>query len=173
MKESHPKEIKMTGTTKAKENALNVEIQITSSENVQNYQETIIKEPSLEEHGVIATKMEKKGLRKKNVLWLKHPMRGRHFTSSSFAFDQPSYSHLNDDDDDDNEGNDEGTSCASTPSPTRFVNSLTMRFLESLKTHQMLTLTRNPFTLAKPKSSTVKFSCEMSIGQSRRTSRIC
>ncbi|GJW82970.1 hypothetical protein Tco_0456295 [Tanacetum coccineum] len=47
--------------------------------------------------------------------------RGRHSTSSSSAFAQPSSSHLNDDDD----GNDEGTSCASTPSPTRFVNSLT------------------------------------------------
>ncbi|GJY54415.1 hypothetical protein Tco_0446079 [Tanacetum coccineum] len=49
--------------------------------------------------------------------------RGRHSTSSSFAFGQPSSSHLNDDDDDG--GNDEGTSCASTPSPTRFINSLT------------------------------------------------
>ncbi|GJV06697.1 hypothetical protein Tco_1344353 [Tanacetum coccineum] len=48
--------------------------------------------------------------------------RGRHSTSSSSAFDQPSSSHLNDDDDD---GNDEGTSRAITPSPTRFVNSLT------------------------------------------------
>ncbi|GJV71341.1 retrovirus-related pol polyprotein from transposon TNT 1-94 [Tanacetum coccineum] len=48
--------------------------------------------------------------------------RGRHSTSSS-TFDQPSSSHLNYDDDDD--GNDEGTSRASTPSPTRFVNSLT------------------------------------------------
>ncbi|GJT71678.1 retrovirus-related pol polyprotein from transposon TNT 1-94 [Tanacetum coccineum] len=48
--------------------------------------------------------------------------RGRHSTSSSSAFGQPSSSHLNDDDDD---GNDEGTSCASTPSLTRFVNSLT------------------------------------------------
>ncbi|GJS94820.1 hypothetical protein Tco_0801788 [Tanacetum coccineum] len=47
--------------------------------------------------------------------------RGRHSTSSSSAFDQPSSSYLNDDDD----GNDEGTSRASTPSPTRFVNSLT------------------------------------------------
>ncbi|GKF94434.1 hypothetical protein Tco_0284134, partial [Tanacetum coccineum] len=42
--------------------------------------------------------------------------RGRHSTSSSFAFDQPSSSHLNDDD---NNGNDEGTSRASTPSPIR------------------------------------------------------
>ncbi|GKC34348.1 hypothetical protein Tco_1046732 [Tanacetum coccineum] len=48
--------------------------------------------------------------------------RGRHSTSSSFAFDQPSSSHLNDDDDDENE---EGTSRASTPSPIRYVNSLT------------------------------------------------
>ncbi|GJZ75539.1 hypothetical protein Tco_0640004 [Tanacetum coccineum] len=47
--------------------------------------------------------------------------RGRHSTSSSSAFDQPSSSHLKDDDDD---ANDEGTSRASTPFPTRFVNSL-------------------------------------------------
>ncbi|GJZ01791.1 copia protein [Tanacetum coccineum] len=47
--------------------------------------------------------------------------RGRHSTSSSSAFGQPSSSHLNDDDD----GNDEGTSRASTPSPIRYVNSLT------------------------------------------------
>ncbi|GJV23687.1 retrovirus-related pol polyprotein from transposon TNT 1-94, partial [Tanacetum coccineum] len=49
--------------------------------------------------------------------------RGRHSTSSSSAFDQPSSSYLNNDDDDD--GNDEGTSCASTLSPTYFFNSLT------------------------------------------------
>ncbi|GKE40508.1 hypothetical protein Tco_1463913 [Tanacetum coccineum] len=49
--------------------------------------------------------------------------RGLHSTSSSSAFGQPSSSHLNDDDDDDD--NDKGTSHASTPSPTRFVNSLT------------------------------------------------
>ncbi|GJX90833.1 retrovirus-related pol polyprotein from transposon TNT 1-94 [Tanacetum coccineum] len=48
--------------------------------------------------------------------------RGHHSTSSSSAFEQPSSSHLNDDDDD---GNDEGTSCASTPSPIGYVNSLT------------------------------------------------
>ncbi|GJX25463.1 hypothetical protein Tco_0231759 [Tanacetum coccineum] len=47
--------------------------------------------------------------------------RGRHSTSSSSTFDQPSSSHLNDDDD----GNDKGTSRASTPSPIRYVNSLT------------------------------------------------
>ncbi|GJY04267.1 hypothetical protein Tco_0370207 [Tanacetum coccineum] len=48
-------------------------------------------------------------------------IRGRHSTSSSFAFDQPSSSHLNDDDD----GNGEGTSLASIPSSICFVNSLT------------------------------------------------
>ncbi|GJS10824.1 hypothetical protein Tco_0367620 [Tanacetum coccineum] len=49
--------------------------------------------------------------------------RGRHSTSSSSAFNQPSSFYLNDDDDDD--GNGERTSCASTPSPIRYVNSLT------------------------------------------------
>ncbi|GJS42028.1 hypothetical protein Tco_0718214 [Tanacetum coccineum] len=47
--------------------------------------------------------------------------RGRHSTSSSSAFNQPSSSHLNDNDD----GNGEGTSRASTRSPIRYVNSLT------------------------------------------------
>ncbi|GKA41471.1 hypothetical protein Tco_0734064 [Tanacetum coccineum] len=45
---------------------------------------------------------------------------GRSSISSSSDFGQPSSSHPNDDDD----GNDEGTSCASTPSPTLYVNSL-------------------------------------------------
>ncbi|GKF73033.1 hypothetical protein Tco_0219365 [Tanacetum coccineum] len=48
--------------------------------------------------------------------------RGRHSTSSSSTFYQPSSSHLNDDDDD---GNGKGTSRASTPSLIRYVNSLT------------------------------------------------
>ncbi|GJS47683.1 hypothetical protein Tco_0597804 [Tanacetum coccineum] len=48
--------------------------------------------------------------------------RGRHSTSSSSAFDQPSSSHINVDDDN---GNDEGTSRASTPFLIRYVNSLT------------------------------------------------
>ncbi|GKB80945.1 hypothetical protein Tco_0947840, partial [Tanacetum coccineum] len=52
-----------------------------------------------------------------------HGMRsGHHSTSSSSAFDQPSSSHLDDDYDD---GNGEGTSRASTPSPIRYVNLLT------------------------------------------------
>nr|GEW90062.1 DNA helicase Pif1-like protein [Tanacetum cinerariifolium] len=45
--------------------------------------------------------------------------RGRHFTSSS-TFNEPSSSHLNNDD-----GNNEGTSRASTPLPIRYVSSLT------------------------------------------------
>ncbi|GKB52902.1 hypothetical protein Tco_0903655 [Tanacetum coccineum] len=48
MKESHPKEVKTIKMAKDKENVLNVEIKIISSESVQNYQETTIKEPSLE-----------------------------------------------------------------------------------------------------------------------------
>ncbi|GJV75407.1 hypothetical protein Tco_1506991 [Tanacetum coccineum] len=47
--------------------------------------------------------------------------KGRSSTSSSSAFGQPSSSHPKDDD---NDGNDKGTSRASTPSPTYFVNSL-------------------------------------------------
>ncbi|GJX32363.1 hypothetical protein Tco_0242218 [Tanacetum coccineum] len=41
----------------------------------QKLSETTIKEPSLEDHEVIATKMKKKRQRTKNVLWLKHLMR--------------------------------------------------------------------------------------------------
>ncbi|GKA59532.1 hypothetical protein Tco_0758845 [Tanacetum coccineum] len=48
--------------------------------------------------------------------------RGWSSTSSSSAFGQPSSSHPNDDG---NDGNDEGTSRASTASPNHFVNSLT------------------------------------------------
>ncbi|GKA95384.1 retrovirus-related pol polyprotein from transposon TNT 1-94, partial [Tanacetum coccineum] len=59
---------------KAKENVLNVEIQTISSWSVQNYQETTIKEPMSEDHGVIATKTMKKILKTKNVLWPMHPM---------------------------------------------------------------------------------------------------
>ncbi|GKE36811.1 hypothetical protein Tco_1460216, partial [Tanacetum coccineum] len=47
--------------------------------------------------------------------------RGRHSTSSSSAFDQPSSSHLIDDYD----VNGKGTLRASTHFPIRFVNSLT------------------------------------------------
>ncbi|GJT20078.1 hypothetical protein Tco_0878784 [Tanacetum coccineum] len=71
MKERYLKETKTTKMAKAKENVLNVGIQITSLESVQNYQEATIKEPLLEDHGVIATKMKKKRLKTKNVLWLK------------------------------------------------------------------------------------------------------
>nr|GEW85506.1 UBN2 domain-containing protein [Tanacetum cinerariifolium] len=52
---------------KMKENALDVEIQIISSESVQSRQETIIKEISLEEPGVIVAKTRKKRLKTKLV----------------------------------------------------------------------------------------------------------
>nr|GEY46145.1 hypothetical protein [Tanacetum cinerariifolium] len=46
----------------------------------------------------------------------------KNFVTSPSTFSEPSSSHLNDDDGD---GNNEGTSRASTPSPIRYVNSLT------------------------------------------------
>ncbi|GJX74716.1 hypothetical protein Tco_0313311 [Tanacetum coccineum] len=64
----------------------------------------------------LAAQLERKPIRDHGT------RRGRHSTSSSSAFDQRSSSHLNDDDDN---GNDKGTSCASTPSLIRYVNSLT------------------------------------------------
>ncbi|GJV53006.1 hypothetical protein Tco_1448747 [Tanacetum coccineum] len=69
--------------------------------------------------------------------------RGRHSTSSSSAFDQPSLSHLNDDDDD---GNDERTSCASTPSPTiKLLKPLNPQPLQSLPSLD-ITLSLSPIT---------------------------
>nr|GEW23637.1 Gag-protease polyprotein [Tanacetum cinerariifolium] len=127
---NHPKEVKTTKMAMAKENVLNVEIQIISSESVQNYRETTIKEPSLEDHGVIATKMKKKGQRTKIVSWLKHLIRqarrpqsdrgkARHSVSSTSAHhNRGSLSHQGDDDEDD------GASRVSTPSPTTYLNSL-------------------------------------------------
>nr|GEV70327.1 gallate 1-beta-glucosyltransferase-like [Tanacetum cinerariifolium] len=75
--------------------------------------------------------------------------RGRHSTSSS-TFNVPSSSHLNDDDD----GNNEGTSYASTPSPICYVNSLTNKVPQTFKpsttsTSSLLdiTLSLSPITL--------------------------
>nr|GEW55508.1 hypothetical protein [Tanacetum cinerariifolium] len=103
---------------KAKQNVLNVEIRIISSKSYQNSQETTIKEPSLEDHGVIATKMKKKEQRTKNVSWLKHLM-SHHFVSSTSAHhNRGSLSYQGDDDKDD------GASHASTLSPTTYLNSL-------------------------------------------------
>ncbi|GKB91316.1 hypothetical protein Tco_0963588 [Tanacetum coccineum] len=64
---------------------------------------------------LLAAQLERKPRRDRDT------RRGHQSTSSS-TFDQPSSSHLKDDYDD---GNDEGTSRASTPSPIRYVNSLT------------------------------------------------
>nr|GEV66471.1 reverse transcriptase domain-containing protein [Tanacetum cinerariifolium] len=59
---------------KAKGNALSVEIQIISSENVRNYQNIIIKRRLLEDLRVIATKMKRRRQRTKSFLWLKLPI---------------------------------------------------------------------------------------------------
>ncbi|GKB66185.1 hypothetical protein Tco_0927597 [Tanacetum coccineum] len=53
---------------KSKRKCFSVEIQIISSKNVQSHQETIIKELSLEERGVIVAKMRKKRIKTKLVL---------------------------------------------------------------------------------------------------------
>ncbi|GJY69489.1 retrovirus-related pol polyprotein from transposon TNT 1-94 [Tanacetum coccineum] len=66
--------------------------------------------------------------------------RGRHSTSSSSAFDQPSSSHLNDDD-----GNNEGTSRACTLSPTHFVNSLTNEVPRVFENPPNINLDMEPF----------------------------
>ncbi|GJY64587.1 hypothetical protein Tco_0466047 [Tanacetum coccineum] len=60
---------------KGEKNALSVEIQIISSENVRNYQNIKIKRRLLEDLGVVATKMKRRRQRTKSVLWLKLPMR--------------------------------------------------------------------------------------------------
>ncbi|GJS80529.1 retrovirus-related pol polyprotein from transposon TNT 1-94 [Tanacetum coccineum] len=63
---------------------------------------------------------------------------------------------------DDDDGNGEGTSRASTPSPIRYVNSLTNQVPQVFQNPPNIDLTWNPFTPVKPKSSTVKFRFETS-----------
>ncbi|GJY59212.1 hypothetical protein Tco_0459104 [Tanacetum coccineum] len=67
--------------------------------------------------------------------------RGRPSTSFS-TFDQPSSSHLNDDDDDENN---EGTSRASTPSPIRYVNSLTNQVPQVFQSPPIIDPNMEPF----------------------------
>nr|GEV86902.1 hypothetical protein [Tanacetum cinerariifolium] len=67
-KQCHFKEVEVTKMVKVKENALDVEIQIISLENVQSHQEAIIKKLSLEEHGLIVAKIRKKRLKTKLFL---------------------------------------------------------------------------------------------------------
>nr|GFA32863.1 UBN2 domain-containing protein [Tanacetum cinerariifolium] len=62
----------MTNIVKVKENSLDVETRIISSEIVQSRQEETIKELLLDEHRVIVVKMRKKRLKMKLVLEL-HP----------------------------------------------------------------------------------------------------
>ncbi|GKC07525.1 hypothetical protein Tco_0999135 [Tanacetum coccineum] len=64
--------------------------------------------------------------------------RGCHSTSSSFAFGQPFSSHLNDDDD-------EGTSRASTPSPIRYVSSLTNQVPQNFQNPPNVNQNMEPF----------------------------
>ncbi|GJZ06386.1 hypothetical protein Tco_0540179 [Tanacetum coccineum] len=68
VKESLSKEVEVTSSVKVKENALDVEIQIISSEDFQSRQEAIIKKISLEEHGVIVAKIRKKRLKMEIVM---------------------------------------------------------------------------------------------------------
>ncbi|GKB44330.1 hypothetical protein Tco_0889272 [Tanacetum coccineum] len=89
----------------------------------------LVEENEILTHEIVSTMKPWVGIIRENVFCLGQKTRkdydtkrGRQYTSSSSAFDQPFSSHLKDNDDDEN---DEGTSRASTPSPTRFVNSLT------------------------------------------------
>nr|GEX39043.1 hypothetical protein [Tanacetum cinerariifolium] len=93
------------------------EIEFIINENPELYKESYV----LYDHVMtpLAAQLERKPRKDRGT------RRGCHSTSSS-TFNQPSSSHLNDDDDDDDDdGIDEGTSRASTPSPIRYVNSLT------------------------------------------------
>nr|GEY64221.1 UBN2 domain-containing protein [Tanacetum cinerariifolium] len=67
-KEINFQEVEVTMMVIVKENALHVEIQIISLENVQSHQEATIKKLSLEEHGVIVAKMRKKRIKTKLAL---------------------------------------------------------------------------------------------------------
>nr|GEU99698.1 UBN2 domain-containing protein [Tanacetum cinerariifolium] len=72
--ESEDEEYAMATTrmVRAKENALDVEIRITSSTNIQSHQKAKTKGLLLEDLVAIAAKMRKKRLKTKRVLWLKH-----------------------------------------------------------------------------------------------------
>ncbi|GKF15490.1 hypothetical protein Tco_0056952, partial [Tanacetum coccineum] len=80
---------------KVKENALDVEIQIISSENVQCGQEAITKKLSMEEHGVIVAKMRKKrqpsneiclGINLEPGEWIKDSGCSKHMTGNRKLF---------------------------------------------------------------------------------------
>ncbi|GKB83058.1 hypothetical protein Tco_0949953 [Tanacetum coccineum] len=77
-----------------------------------------------------------------------HEEESRPHTFLLSAFGQPSSSHPNDDD---NDGNDEGTSCASTPSPTHFVNSLTNEVPQVFSNPPNIDPNMEPFYTRKPK----------------------
>ncbi|GJZ16571.1 hypothetical protein Tco_0552248 [Tanacetum coccineum] len=87
--------------------------------------------------------------------------RGRPSTSTSFssAFGQPSSSyHI----DDDNDENNEGTSRASTPSPTRFVNSLSNDIPQVFSNPPHIDQNIEAFYTRQIEILNVKSNCEMS-----------
>nr|GEV36628.1 pentatricopeptide repeat-containing protein [Tanacetum cinerariifolium] len=77
--------------------------------------------------------------------------RGHHSTFSSI-FNQPSSSHLNDDDN----GNNEGTSCASTPSPIRqlFVNISSDEYVTTIPSPTTTSSSRTPLNAPSKTTST-------------------
>nr|GEW03106.1 pentatricopeptide repeat-containing protein [Tanacetum cinerariifolium] len=79
-------------------------------------------------------------------------------TSSSSAFSQPSTSHPIDDD---NDGNNEGASHASTPSPTYFFDPLSNDIPQVFSNPPNIDQTWKLFTLAKLKFQTIKSNYEM------------
>ncbi|GJZ58578.1 hypothetical protein Tco_0614072 [Tanacetum coccineum] len=86
--------------------------------------------------------------------------RGRHSTSFSSAFDQPSSSHLNDDDD----GNGERTSRTNTPSPILFVNSLTNKVPQVFQNPPNIDPHLEPFYIRQTKI----INCQVQIRDERR-----
>ncbi|GJX11487.1 retrovirus-related pol polyprotein from transposon TNT 1-94 [Tanacetum coccineum] len=72
MTKRHSKEAKTTRTEKVIGSALDAEIQIILSENVQNHRRTRTKEHLLEVLGLIAVRKMMKRLKTKHVSWLKH-----------------------------------------------------------------------------------------------------
>nr|GEW06195.1 pentatricopeptide repeat-containing protein [Tanacetum cinerariifolium] len=85
--------------------------------------------------------------------------RGCSSTSSSSAFGQPSSSHPNDDD---NDGNNKGTSCASTYSPIYFVNLLTNEVPQVFSSPPNIDPNMEPFYTRQTKTLAVKLNYEMS-----------
>ncbi|GJS72005.1 hypothetical protein Tco_0704846 [Tanacetum coccineum] len=83
-----------------------------------------------------------------------------HFSSPPRSNHPP---HLHDDDDDDDNGNNEGTSRASTPSPTCFVNSLTNEVPRVFSNPPNIDPDMEPFYTRNSKLLNRQVNCEMSV----------